>query len=282
MKSLTDSYQLHNGVKIPCVGFGTWQTPSGDVAVAAVEAAFAAGYRHVDTANAYGNEQSVGVAIKKSGIDRKELFITSKLQNKDHGYEAALKAFEETMNNLALDYLDLFLIHWPNPIYFRDHWQETNAATWKAFEELYEAKKIRAIGISNFFPHHIDAILKDAKVKPMVNQIRLCPGENQSETAAHCKKHSILVEAYSPLGTGLIFGVPELEEIAKKYNKTVSQICLRWSLQNGFLPLPKSVTPARIVENTKIFDFELSGDDMKKIAAVKDRGETLDPDTTPW
>jgi diketogulonate reductase-like aldo/keto reductase len=282
MKSLADCYKLTNGVQIPCVGFGTWQMPNDNVGVAAVEAAITAGYRHIDTANSYGNEVSVGKAIKKSGIDRKELFVTTKLQNKDHGYENTLKFFEESLSNLGLDYLDLFLIHWPNPVYFRKHWQRTLAETWYAFEELYLKGRIRSIGVANFLPHHLDALLQTAHVVPHINQIRLCPGENQLATVYYSRAKDILIEAYSPLGTGLVFGVPELEEIAKKYNKTVSQVCLRWSLQKGFLPLPKSSTPARIVENTKIFDFELSDDDIKAINAVKDRGETWDPDETPW
>ena len=156
MKSLTDCYRLSNGVEIPCIGFGTWQTPDGDVCVSSVKAAIEAGYRHIDTAEMYENEDSVGKAIKESGIDRKELFITSKLSNQAHGYEKTMEAFEGTMEKLGLDYLDMFLIHWPNPIAFRDHWQEANAGSWKAFEELYKAGRIRAIGISNFRQHHPD------------------------------------------------------------------------------------------------------------------------------
>ena len=181
MNSLTDCYKLSNGVEIPCIGFGTWQTPDGDVCVSSVLSAIEAGYRHIDTAQGYGNEESVGLAVKKSGIDRKDLFITSKLTNSEHGYERTLAAFEETMKKLDMDYLDLYLIHWPNPIAFRDHWQEANAGTWKAFEELYKAGRIRAIGISNFRPHHIEELMKTATVAPMVNQIRLCPGETQDE-----------------------------------------------------------------------------------------------------
>src|SRR3954452_5601693 len=181
MKSLTDCYKLSNGVEIPCIGFGTWQTPNGDLAVSSVLSALQAGYRHIDTAQGYGNEESVGTAIKKSGIDRKEIFITSKLNNSEHGYQKTLDAFEETMKKPDMDYIDLFLIHWPNPIAFRNHWQEANAGTWKAFEELYNAGRIRSIGISNFHPHHIEELMKTATVAPMVNQIRLCPGDTQDE-----------------------------------------------------------------------------------------------------
>lgn len=283
MKSLTDSYKLSNGVEIPCIGFGTWQTPNGDVAVSSVLSALQAGYRHIDTAQGYGNEESVGTAVKKSGIDRKEIFITSKLANSEHGYQKTLDAFEETMKKLDMDYIDLFLIHWPNPIAFRDQWQEANAGTWKAFEELYNAGRIRSIGISNFHPHHIEELMKTATIAPMVNQIRLCPGDTQDEVVDYCRSRNILLEAYSPLGVGKIFDVPEMQTLAEKYGKSIAQICIRWSLQRGYLPLPKSVTPARIKENSEVFDFELSADDAQLIADLKGVvGYSADPDTTTF
>ena len=283
MNSLTDCYKLSNGVEIPCIGFGTWQTPDGDVCVSSVLSAIEAGYRHIDTAQGYGNEESVGLAVKKSGIDRKDLFITSKLTNREHGYERTLAAFEETMKKLDMDYLDLYLIHWPNPIAFRDHWQEANAGTWKAFEELYKAGRIRAIGISNFRPHHIEELMKTATVAPMVNQIRLCPGETQDEVVDYCRSHNIQLEAYSPLGVGKIFEVPEMKALAEKYGKSIAQICIRWSLQRGYLPLPKSVTPSRIKENTQVFDFELEAADVQLIADLKGCvGYSSDPDTTTF
>lgn len=283
MNSLTDCYKLSNGVEIPCIGFGTWQTPDGDVCVSSVLSAIEAGYRHIDTAQGYGNEESVGLAVKKSGIDRKDLFITSKLTNSEHGYERTLAAFEETMKKLDMDYLDLYLIHWPNPIAFRDHWQEANAGTWKAFEELYKAGRIRAIGTSNFRPHHIEELMKTATVAPMVNQIRLCPGETQDEVVDYCRSHNIQLEAYSPLGVGKIFEVPEMKALAEKYGKSIAQICIRWSLQRGYLPLPKSVTPSRIKENTQVFDFELEAADVQLIADLKGCvGYSSDPDTTTF
>lgn len=283
MKSLTDCYQLYNGIQIPCVGFGTWQTPNGETAVFAVKEAISLGYRHIDTAAGYENEESVGIAVKECGVPREELFITSKLQNTHHGYEATLTAFETTMRNLDMDYLDLYLIHWPNPVKFRGHWKEANAGTWKAFEELYKAGRIRSIGISNFMPHHIDALLETVEIVPMVNQIRLCPGEIQAKTVEYCKAHSILLEAYSPLGTGHVFEVPEMKIFVGKYNKSIAQICLRWSLQMGYLPLPKSVTASRIKENADIFDFELSGADVEAIAGLTDCcGKSTDPDTTSF
>ncbi|MDR3230411.1 MAG: aldo/keto reductase [Synergistaceae bacterium] len=269
MKSLTDVYELHNGVGIPCVGFGTWQTPNGETAVSAVKAALSLGYRHIDTAAAYENEESVGIAIKQSGVARKDIFLTSKLQNTAHGYEEAQAAFERTLKNLDTDYLDLYLIHWPNPIKYRTRWQEANAGTWKAFEEFHRAGRIRAIGVSNFFPRHIDELMKTATVAPAVNQIFLCPGEPQAEVSDYCRKNNILLEAYSPLGTGKIFEVSEMKALAEKYGKPIAQICIRWSLQMGFLPLPKSVTTSRIKENTGVFDFELSVEDVKLIAGLK-------------
>jgi diketogulonate reductase-like aldo/keto reductase len=283
LKSLTDTYTLSNGVEIPCIGFGTWQTPDGDVAVSSVLSALEAGYRHIDTAQGYGNEESVGIAVKKSGIKREEIFITSKLANNDHGYERTMAAFEGTMKRLDMDYLDLYLIHWPNPIAFRDNWQEANAGTWKAFEELYKAKRIRAIGISNFHPHHIEELMKTATIAPMVNQIRLCPGDTQDEVVDYCRAHNILLEAYSPFGVGKLFEVPEMKALAEKYGKTIAQIAIRWSLQRGYLPLPKSVTPSRIRENVDVFDFELEESDVELIANLKGCvGYSADPDTITW
>jgi diketogulonate reductase-like aldo/keto reductase len=283
MNSLTDCYKLSNGVEIPCIGFGTWQTPNGEIAISSVLSAIEAGYRHIDTAQGYGNEESVGIAVKKSGIDRKELFITSKLTNSEHGYEKTLAAFEGTMDKLDMDYIDLFLIHWPNPIAFRDNWQEANAGTWKAFEELYNAKRIRAIGISNFRPHHIKELMKTATIAPMVNQIRQCPGDTQDEVVDYSRSQNMLLEAYSPLGVGKIFEVPEMKALAEKYGKSIAQICIRWSLQRGYLPLPKSVTPERIKSNTKVFDFELEESDVQLIADMKGVvGYSSDPDTTTF
>lgn len=269
MKSLRDCYELHNGVKIPCVGFGTYQIPNGESAVSAVKNALESGYRHIDTAAGYGNEESVGIAVKQSGISRDEIFITSKLQNPEHGYENTMRAFEQTMKNLDMDYLDLYLIHWPNPIKFRNEWQSANAGTWKAFEELYKTGRIRAIGISNFHPRHIDELMKTATIEPMVNQIRLCPGDTQDEVVSYCKERNIVLEAYSPLGTGQLFEVPDMKAIAQKYGKTIAQIGIRWSLQKGYLPLPKAVSESHIRENADIFDFELSEQDVQVISDLK-------------
>ena len=179
--SIEDTYTLNNGVEIPIIGFGTWQTPDGDIAKHAVEVALNAGYRHIDTAAAYGNEKSVGQAIKKSGINRHDLFITTKLWNADHGYQSTKAAIDRSLQNLKVDYLDLYLIHWPNPVAMRDHWAEANAESWRAMEEAVQAGKIRAIGVSNFRKRHLDELLKTAEIKPVVNQIMLNPSDLQSD-----------------------------------------------------------------------------------------------------
>jgi diketogulonate reductase-like aldo/keto reductase len=281
MNRPTDTYKLVNGVEIPCIGFGTWQTPDGDVAVSSVRCAIESGYRHIDTAQVYGNEASVGCGIKESGVSRDKLFITTKLWNTKHSYDLVMSSFEESMKKLGLEYLDLFLIHWPNPIGFRDHWQKANAESWKAMEELYKAGRVRAIGVSNFRQHHIEELLKTATVAPMVNQIRLCPGDTQDAVVDYCRKQGMLLEAYSPLGVGRVFDVPEMKEMAEKYNRSIAQVCIRWSLQRGYLPLPKSVTPSRIADNLKVFDFELSEDDVEKIASLTGcAGLESDPDKT--
>lgn len=281
--SLTDTYTLNNGVKIPMVGFGTWQTPDGDVAYQSVLDALAAGYRHIDTAAAYGNEESVGKAIHDSGVKREELFVTTKLWNADHGYEATKQAIGTSLSKLGLEYVDLYLIHWPNPVDFRDNWQEANAGSWRAMEEAYEAGQLKAIGVSNFRPKHLDALLETAKIKPMVNQIFLNPSDLQPEVVAYNDAHDILSEAYSPLGTGKIFAIEDLKTIAAKYNKSVPQLVLRWQLQHGFLPLPKSVHAEYIKANTEIFDFEIKVEDMKQIDSYHGAaGLATDPDTAEF
>ncbi|WP_334328571.1 aldo/keto reductase [Companilactobacillus sp. HBUAS59699] len=280
LNSLEDTYTLSNGVEIPIVGFGTWQTPDGEVAKQSVKAAIDAGYRHIDTAAAYGNEDSVGEGIKASGIKRDDLFLTTKLWNDDHGYDSTIKAMDHSLQELDVDYVDLYLIHWPNPVKFRDHWQEVNAETWRAMEDLLESGKTRAIGVSNFRGEHLNELMQTANVTPMVNQIFLNPSDLQPDVVDYNNEYNILSEAYSPLGTGKIFQVPELQEMAKRYNKSVAQLVLRWSLQLGFLPLPKSVHADRIKENAQLFDFEISDEDMKTINGLHGvAGLATDPDT---
>ncbi len=279
MNHLKDTYTLSNGVKIPIIGFGTWQTPNDDVGYKAVKTALEAGYRHIDTAAAYGNEESVGRAIKDSGLSREEIFLTSKVWNDAHGYEETLAAFDACLKRLDTDYLDLFLIHWPNPLAIRDQWEEKNAGSWKAMEELYEQGKIKAIGVSNFWKHHLEALLKTAKIVPHVNQIRICPGDHDLGLIDYCKEKDILLEAYSPLGTGKVMDVDVLKDIADQYDTSVAKVCIRWSLQHGYLPLPKSVTPERIYANGEVFDFVLSQENMKLIDDLDDvAGKSTNPD----
>ncbi len=276
--NVNDKMKIYNGVEIPVMGLGTWQS-SDEVAKLSVLSALSHGYRLIDTAAAYGNEKGVGEGINTSGLKREEIFVTSKLRNADHGYKATLSAFELTMEKLNLSYLDLYLIHWPNPIQYRTHWEEATRGTWKAFEELYEKGLIRAIGISNFMPHHIESLMKTAKIKPMVNQLKLCPGITQDEIVAYCNKENIVVEAYSPFGTGAIFSCEEMKALSAKYGKTIGQLCLRWCLEMDFVSLPKSANPMRIKENTEIFDFELSKEDRDLISNLKGIcGEAPDPD----
>lgn len=267
-KNLQDTYTLANDVQIPCIGFGTWQTPDGETAINSVKAALKAGYRHIDTAACYGNEASVGQAIKESGVPREEIFVTSKVWNTERGYEKTLAAFETTMAKLDLDYVDLYLIHWPAAANQFENWKEINAQTWRALEELYIKGKVKAIGVSNFLPHHLEALLEGVKVVPMVNQIEYHPGFMQAESVAFCKAHNILVEAWSPLGTGNVLNNETLIMMAQKYSKTVAQICIRWVLQHGLLPLPKSITQSRIIENTEVFDFEIKEEDMAIIDTI--------------
>ena len=266
--SLKDTFTLNNGYKIPCIGFGTWQTPDGETAVNSVIEAIKSGYNHIDTAAIYGNEKSIGKAIKESGINRNEIFITSKVWNKDRGYKTTLAAFEKTINDLQIDYLDLYLIHWPASVNKFNDWDNINLETWRAMTELYKAGKIKSIGVSNFMPHHLKSLM-ETEVKPMVDQIEFHPGFMQEETFKYCNDNNILVEAWSPLGTGKMLDNETLKTISSKYNKSVAQICIRWCLQNNTLPLPKSVTASRIKENTEIFDFVISDEDMKTINAME-------------
>ncbi|MEK2462782.1 aldo/keto reductase [Lactobacillus gasseri] len=278
--SLEDTYTLNNGVKIPIIGFGTWQTPDGDIAKHAVEVALNAGYRHIDTAAAYGNEKSVGQAIKNSGINRHDLFITTKLWNADHGYKSAKAAIDRSLQNLMVDYLDLYLIHWPNPVDMRDHWAEANAESWRAMEEAVQAGKIRAIGVSNFRKRHLDELLKTAEIKPVVNQIMLNPSDLQSDVVKVNNKLGLLSEAYSPLGTGGLLGNETVKEIASEVGKSPAQVLIRWSLEHGFLPLPKSVHDKYIQANVEVFDFNLNSEQMNKLDSLHGvSGLATDPDT---
>lgn len=257
-----DSIVLNNGVRMPQLGFGVWKIPDDQV-TQVLEKAFEIGYRSVDTARIYKNEEGVGRAVAESGIPREELFITTKVWNSDQGYENTLNAFEASLQRLGLDYVDLYLIHWPTPKY--DQYVET----YKALEKLYKDGRVRAIGVSNFDIDHLERILNECEVVPAVNQVECHPYLQQKELKAFCKKHGIAVEAYSPLMNGKDALQDEvILKIAKKYGKTPAQVILRWHLQEGVIAIPRTVTPSRMEENFRVFDFELSEEDMKEIAAL--------------
>ncbi|MBE5781592.1 MAG: aldo/keto reductase [Clostridiales bacterium] len=267
MRSITDTFTLRNGYKMPCLGYGTWQTPDGQVAVDSVKEALRVGYRHIDGAAAYHNEECVGRGIKESGVAREDIFITSKLWNDERGYDTTLRAFDKTLADLGLEYLDLYLIHWPASSSRFDNWEQLNLDTWRAMTELYKAGRIRAIGVSNFHEHHLRALM-ETEVLPMVNQIEFHPGQMSAELVSYCKANDIILQAWSPLGQGSLIGHETITAMAEKYGKTPAQMILRWVLQNGVVPLSKSITPSRITENAQIFDFEISEDDMAVISAM--------------
>ena len=263
--------ELNNGVRMPQLGYGVFQIP-GPETTAAVKAALDAGYRSIDTAAIYGNEAGVGQAIAESGIARDELFVTTKLWNSAQGYDSTLKAFDESLAKLGLEQLDLYLIHWPTPK--RDKFLDT----WKAFEKLYADGRVRAIGVSNFQPAHLERLLDASDVVPAVNQIELHPYLQQQEVREFDAKHGIATEAWSPLakGGGLL-GDPAVADLAVKHSRTPAQIVLRWHLQLGNIVIPKSVTPSRIAENFDVFGFTLSEDEMESLSPL-DRGERTGPD----
>lgn len=274
---------LANGNIIPDIGFGTFQTPDGEVCVNAVREAIAVGYTHIDTAAVYRNEVSVGEGVRQSGKPREELFITSKIWNSERGYDKTLRACEKTLKDLGTDYLDLYLIHWPaNQLQFGDQAEVINVDTWKAMERLSDEKLVRSIGLSNFYPHHMEPILAMANIAPTVDQIEYHPGLLQEDTIELCRKNDILIEAWSPLGRGHLLDNPVLAEIAGHHGKSPAQIILRWVLQNNVLPLVKSVHAERIRENYDIFDFELTHQEMKDINFMPGARFGGNPDTVEF
>ena len=266
MKNLSDGYLLSSGKLLPCVGYGTWRSPEGDVCVQGVRTALQAGYRHIDTASIYGNETSVGEGIRLSGVPREEIFLTSKLWNSDQGYARAQKAFELSLKKLKAEYLDLYLIHWPVAYEYRSTYPKEMLESWEVIVGLHQKGLIKSIGVSNFLPHHLDTLIQASGVVPMVNQIELHPGLQQSKAVAYCKQRGIVLEAWSPLCKGKCFDKPAVAAAAKAHGKTPAQILVRWSLQKGFVPLPKSVTPARIYENADVFDFSLTKEEMTAVS----------------
>ncbi len=279
MNNAVPTLVLNNGVEIPQVGLGVFQAKEGDEVERAVAVALEAGYRLLDTAAIYGNEVGVGKAMKASGLPREEIFLTTKLWNAHHAYDDALRAFDESLARLDCGgYVDLYLIHWPLPM------EGKFTEAWRALEHLYESKRVRAIGVSNFKPHHLEVLLRQAQTVPAVNQIELHPMLQQKETRAACLEHGIAVESYSPLMQAKeALAHPVIAGLAQKYGKTPAQVILRWHVQSGFIVIPKSVTPERIRENIALFDFALPEEDMRAIEGL-DRGQRIgaDPDTASF
>lgn len=253
---------LSNGVKIPSIGFGTYKSGNDEDTAEIIKYALKAGYRHIDTASFYGNEIGIGNGIKESNIKREEIFLVTKLWNNDHGYEETIKAFNKSLENLQVEYIDLYLIHWPNKL---------NAETWRAFEYLYKTKKVKAIGVCNFKIGHLEELKKTAEIMPMVNQVEVHPQNTKNDMLDYCNKNSIQLVAWSPIMRGQIFSNELLISLAEKYKKTITQIILKWHIQRGVIPIPKSSNETRIKENFNIFDFEISKKDMDAITLL-DKG----------
>ncbi|MBB6673373.1 aldo/keto reductase [Cohnella nanjingensis] len=269
--SLQAATTLHNGVKMPWLGLGVWKMNNDEEVVNAVRSAIDAGYRSIDTAMIYRNEEGVGQAVKASGVPRDELFVTTKIWNEDQGYDKALKAFEDSKRRLGLDYVDLLLIHWPGTDKFVD--------TWRALERLYADGQVRAVGVSNFKVRHLQELAANSPLAPMVNQVEFHPLLTQQDTLAYCRQHGIQLEAWSPLMQGNL-DQPLLRSLADKYGKSPAQIVLRWDLQKGVVTIPKSSNPQRIAENADIFDFSLTDEEVGRIEALnEERRFGADPDT---
>lgn len=272
MKEITDlggTFTLHNGVEMPYFGLGTYQSSNDREVIDAVRYALEAGYRHIDTASVYKNEEGVGVGIKEGPVVRGDLFVVTKVWNSDQGYDSTLKAFDASLERLGLDYLDLYLVHWPVAGRYKE--------TWRAMERLYQEKRVRSIGVSNFLQHHLKDLLSDAQVVPMVNQMEFHPYVVQQELLDFCNKNTIQYEAWSPFMQGKIFNLKEIRELARKYQKSVAQLTLRWNLQKGVITIPKSAKRDRILANADIFDFEITRADVAYLDSL-DRGERIGPD----
>ena len=260
INGVSGTTKLNNGVEMPYLGLGVWQTKDGQEVINAVHYALEAGYRAIDTAAIYKNEDGVGEAIRSSGVDRNEIFITTKVWNSDQGYDSTLKAFDASMKKLGLDHLDLYLVHWPVKGKYID--------TYKALEKLYKEKRVRAIGVSNFLQHHLEDLMAHTEITPAVNQCEFHPHLMQQDLLDFCANHQIQYEAWSPLMQGKVFELDVLKQIADQYNKTIAQIVLRWDLQKGVVTIPKSVNQSRIQQNAGLFDFELRAEDMARLDAL--------------
>ena len=272
MKNINSPVKMNNGLTIPVVGYGTFQTPP-DETFRAVTEAIKIGYRHIDTAAFYFNEEGVGKAVRESGLPREDFFVTTKVWNSERGYDKVMASFEASMKKLDIEYLDLLLVHWPaNYLQYGKEAKKLNADTWRAFEDLYRSGRVKSIGLSNFLTHHIEDLMETAEIKPQVDQIEFHPGWNQRGTVRCCHDNDIVVEAWSPMGRNEILAHPVLVEMAQRYGKSSAQLCLRWVLQHDVVPLPKSVTPSRMAANTEIFDFVISADDMKVLDELDNIG----------
>lgn len=270
MNNNNNCFTLYNGVTISCIGYGTYKAADAN-SCDIIATAAKAGYRFFDTASFYGTETFLAEALKQVGLSRNEVFITSKVWKAEMGYNETLEAFERTLKNLDTDYLDLYLIHWPR--YTLDgEWKQTCIDTWKAMEELYEAGRVRAIGLSNFLPHHMDVILDNCNIKPMVNQLEIHPGYTQEAAIRYCQERDILVQAWSPLGRQRVLEEPLLIELAAKYDVTPAQICLRFLLQRGINPIPKASSFERMRNNMDIFDFSITTEDMHRLNTLPQTG----------
>ncbi|MDR0271267.1 aldo/keto reductase [Paenibacillus sp.] len=271
MKNLQSRATLSSGYSMPWLGLGVYKVQEGQEVVDSVKTAIAHGYRSIDTAALYKNEEGVGQAIRESGVPREELFITTKVWNSDQGYDSTLKAFEDSITRLGLDYVDLYLIHWPVKGKYKD--------TWRALEKLQQDGKVRSIGVSNFHIHHLEDLMKDANVKPAVNQVELHPLLSQKELREFCKAEGIQIEAWAPLAQGHLLDNEVLKSIGAKYGKSTAQVILRWDIQSEIVTIPKSVKEQRIIENADVFDFDLSAEDMKQIDDLNEnRRFGADPD----
>jgi len=271
MKNIYDCYTLNNNVKIPCVGYGTYKAADGNSAEI-IRTAIEAGYRYFDTASFYGTEAYLAEAVRDSKIPREEFFFVSKVWKSEMGYEETKAAFQRTLDNLNTDYLDLYLIHWPLPSSDYKEWKQLNIDTWRAMEELYHDGKIRAIGLSNFLPHHIKNLLQNCVVTPMVNQLEFHPGYTQEAAVNYCKEHNIQVQAWSPIGRARVLKDPLILELAEKYQVSPAQICLRFAVQKEIIPLPKSSSMSRMKENQDLFSFEISKEDMYRLDTMPQTG----------
>ncbi len=265
---------LENGIKIPAIGFGTYKLGEDEEVEKSIKYALEIGYRHIDTAAFYGNEEAIGRGIKESSVKREDIFLATKLWNDCHGYDNAINAFNDSIKRLGVDYLDLYYIHWPN---------EFNSETWRALEDLYKEGKVKAIGVCNFKKGHLEELKKTAKIMPMVNQIEIHPECTQKDIVEYCQGNNIQVVAWSPIMRGRIFNEPLMIELSKKYNKSIAQITLKWHIQNNIIPIPKSSNEGRIKENLNIFDFEISKEDIIKIDSLnKEENVSGVPDNTTY